>query len=107
MIEFMRGIRTPLSTNSIPHQSTGGDDRRRYPAIDPRGLGIERDRVEPALGPLQDLQAASPLGMLVGSTPCHRPRRPHCSQARPSPVASGAGQAAGSDGSDGAVRQMT
>jgi hypothetical protein len=45
--------------------TAGGDDRRRYPAVDTGRLGVERQRVELALGALQDLQASRSLRMLV------------------------------------------
>jgi hypothetical protein len=46
----------------------GGDDRRRYPAVDAGRLGVERNRVELALGTLQDLQAPCPLGVIDADT---------------------------------------
>jgi hypothetical protein len=43
----------------------GCDDGGGDAPVDARGLGVEGDRVELALGALQDLQAAGALGVLV------------------------------------------
>jgi hypothetical protein len=48
-----------------PWLTACGNDGRRHATEDARRLGVERQRIELTLGPLQDLQPPRALGVLV------------------------------------------